>query len=333
MNLTLQAPYWLLLLPLPWLIYRLVPAFSTRQSAIKVPFFDSLLSALDIQPTQGATVLQPARWQRFNLLLAWLLTCLALSDPLYLAPPQLREQAGRDLMVVVDLSGSMETPDFTTATGQHLSRLAAVKAVLHDFAAKRAGDRLGLILFADAAFVQSPFTADHAAWLALLDEAQVPMAGQNTHLGDAMGLAVKLLSEPDQAERRDKLAIILTDGNDTDSLVPPKEAARLAKARGVRFHLVAMGDPHTTGEQALDLNTLQAVAETTGGQLFVAMDQQALAQAYDSINALEPKVYQSERYQPKYPLFPYLMMAVLLMHLLAFSLARWQRQRRRSHAG
>ena len=149
--------------------------------------------------------------------------------------------------------------------------------MLHDFAAKRAGDRLGLILFADAAFVQSPFTADHAAWLALLDEAQVPMAGQNTHLGDAMGLAVKLLSEPDQAERRDKLAIILTDGNDTDSLVPPKEAARLAKARGVRFHLVAMGDPHTTGEQALDLNTLQAVAETTGGQLFVAMDQQALA--------------------------------------------------------
>ncbi|HDZ8897692.1 TPA: VWA domain-containing protein [Aeromonas dhakensis] len=335
MNIEFAAPLWLLILPLPWLVHWLAPAFTTKQNAIKVPFFDSLLSVLDIVPAKGASILQPTLWQRVSLGVSWTLVCLALANPLWLAPVQQRDQSGRDLMIVVDLSGSMQTLDVASSDGKPISRLQAVKKVLRDFAAQRKGDRLGLILFADAAFVQSPFTADLDAWLALLDEAEVPMAGQNTHLGDAMGLAVKLLTDhpAPPVQPRDKLAIVLTDGNDTDSMLPPSEAARLAKAKGVRLHLVAMGDPKTTGKDALDLPALQEMASGTGGELFVAMDQQSLAKAYDSINTLEPRIYQSERYQPKIPLYPYLMMVVLGINLLAFQLARWQRRKESRHAG
>ena len=329
-SLTLSYPWWLLILPAPWVVYRFVPAYSTKQSAIKVPFFHTLLTILGENPKQGATQLTATWWQRSFLVLTWCCLVLALAKPTVLGAPQVREKLGRDVMVAVDLSGSMAEMDFLDDKGNAISRLDAVKQVLTDFAATRQGDRLGLILFGDAAYLQTPFTADHQAWLQLLLQTEVAMAGQSTHLGDAIGLAIKVFSDSQQSKDKQKVLLLLTDGNDTGSFVEPKDAALVAAAKDVRIHVVAMGDPATVGEQAMDMQTIEDIATTSGGRSFQALDQQALQQAYQIIGELEPQIYQSNFYRPKQSLHSYLIMLVVTMYLVAFLVATLQYRTRNS---
>ncbi|MCJ7975768.1 VWA domain-containing protein [Aeromonas veronii] len=327
--------FWLL--PLPLLVFRLIPAYRTRQSAIKVPFFDLLIDLLDEPPREGATQLTASWWQRIALITVWLLTVVALAKPTIYGPPQVRERFGRDVMIVLDLSGSMAETDFSTDPGKSLSRLDAAKEVLKQFAATREGDRLGLILFGDAAFLQAPFTADLDTWQTLLQETDVAMAGQSTHLGDAIGLAIKVFNDSDRHEqldqnsaKREKVAIILTDGNDTGSFVSPRDAARIAAVNGVRLHTIAMGDPATVGEQALDLDTLQQLATLTGGQLFQALDEAQLTRAYQVIGELEPQRYESTRFQTRESLHHYLIAVSVVLYLTLFSLLTLRRYRLRT---
>jgi len=330
-GLELTAPWWLLLLPLPILIHFAVPAYRTKQSAIKVPFFDALVEAIGETPTEGASQLKPAWWQRATLMVSWVLVVIALSQPTVLGEAQLREQLGRDVMVVVDLSGSMAEQDFTSVQGAKVSRLEAAKQVLTEFVDTRQGDRLGLILFGDAAFVQTPFTADQDVWLALLNQTEVAMAGQSTHLGDAMGLAIKVFEQsreratPGEVER-EKVVIVLTDGNDTGSFVEPIDAAKVANAKGVRIHVIAMGDPQTVGESALDMETIHRIASESGGQAFEALNRDELANAYAAIGELEPQLYESTTYRPKLSVHHYMIALVVLMYLLAFSAATLARK-------
>ncbi len=334
-ELELAHPWFLLLLPLPLLIYWLAPSYQTVQPALKVPFFQTLAKALNQPPSKGAHQLRGRAWQTAIRLLAWLCVVVALAKPEVLGPPQVREEFGRDVMVVVDLSGSMAEADFTGSDGQKISRLTAVKQVLADFAKQREGDRLGLILFGDAAFVQTPFTADRSAWLTLLRQTDVAMAGQSTHLGDALGLAIKVFEretrrsvQPQTAKQ--KVAIVLTDGNDNGSFVEPLDAAKVAKAKGVRIHMIAMGDPQTVGEQALDMDTINQVAKQSGGRAFAALNRDELAAAYEAINQLEPKLYQSTTYRRNMSLHHYLLMFVVALHLIAFGLATLNQLRRPS---
>ncbi|MFM5554292.1 VWA domain-containing protein [Aeromonas veronii] len=327
--------FWLL--PLPLLVFRLIPAYRTRQSAIKVPFFDLLIDLLDEPPREGATQLTASWWQRIALITVWLLAVLALAKPTIYGPPQVRERFGRDVMIVLDLSGSMAETDFSPDPGKSLSRLDAAKEVLKQFAATRAGDRLGLILFGDAAFLQAPFTADLDTWQTLLQETDVAMAGQSTHLGDAIGLAIKVFNNSDRhgqldqnSAKREKVAIILTDGNDTGSFVSPRDAARVAAVNGVRLHTIAMGDPATVGEQALDLDTLQQLATLTGGQLFQALDEAQLTRAYQVIGELEPQRYESTRFQTRESLHHYLIAVSVVLYLTLFSLLTLRRYRLRT---
>ncbi|MFM5744533.1 VWA domain-containing protein [Aeromonas veronii] len=329
-------PHCFWLLPLPLLVFRLIPAYRTRQSAIKVPFFDLLIDLLDEPPREGATQLTASWWQRIALITVWLLAVLALAKPTIYGPPQVRERFGRDVMIVLDLSGSMAETDFSPDPGKSLSRLDAAKEVLKQFAATRKGDRLGLILFGDAAFLQAPFTADLDTWRTLLQETDVAMAGQSTHLGDAIGLAIKVFNNNDRhgqqdqnSAKREKVAIILTDGNDTGSFVSPRDAARVAAVNGVRLHTIAMGDPATVGEQALDLDTLQQLATLTGGQLFQALDQAQLTRAYQVIGELEPQRYESTRFQTRESLHHYLIAASVGLYLGLFSLLTLRRYRLR----
>ncbi len=329
-------PYCFWLLPLPLLVFRLIPAYRTRQSAIKVPFFTLLIELLDEPPQEGATQLTPSWWQRVALITVWLLAVVALAKPTIYGPPQVRERFGRDVMIVLDLSGSMAETDFSPDPGKPISRLDAAKGVLEQFAATREGDRLGLILFGDAAFIQAPFTADLDTWQALLQETDVAMAGQSTHLGDAIGLAIKVFRQSDRnepnaqmASKREKVVIILTDGNDTGSFVSPRDAARVAAVNGVRLHTIAMGDPATVGEQALDLDTLQQLATLTGGQLFQALDQAQLTRAYQVIGELEPQRYESTRFQTRESLHHYLIAACVGLYLGLFSLLTLRRYRLR----
>lgn len=322
LNIELAHPWWLIILPLPFIIYWFIPAYQTRQTALKVPFFQPLLEALGETPTEGASILRPTWWQHLMISFSWLCIVFALTQPTLLGAPQTREASGRDLMIMVDLSGSMNAQDFTTQDGKKIDRLTAVKQVLSEFIAQREGDRFGLILFGDSAFVQAPFTADHKAWLELLDEAQTGMAGQSTHLGDAIGLGVKTLEDNSiDTPDKQKLAIVLTDGNDTDSYVAPVDAAKVAQAKGVKIHIIAMGDPATQGEEAMDMDMINDIAKQTGGKAFQALDRDALEAAYQTINELEPSLYQSTTYRPKISLHYYLMALLVFVHLLVYSFA------------
>ncbi len=322
-NIEFAYPLWLLILPLPLIIYWLLPSYKTIQPALKVPFFNRLIKALGEIPTKGAHQLQRAFWQQSTRWIAWIIIVLALAKPMVLGPPQLRQEFGRDVMVAVDLSGSMAEQDFTAQDGSKITRLDAVKQVLADFSAQRKGDRLGLILFGDAAFIQTPFTADQQAWLTLLQQTEVAMAGQSTHLGDAIGLAIKVFSQTQDAaaQQREQVVIVLTDGNDTGSFVQPMDAAKVAASKGVRIHVIAMGDPATVGEQALDMDTIKAIAQLSGGQAFQALNRADLAAASEAINKLEPQLYNSTSYRNKQSLHAYLLMLLVVMHLISFALA------------
>ncbi|PSV04146.1 aerotolerance regulator BatA [Photobacterium leiognathi subsp. mandapamensis] len=319
-DIELVHPLWLLLLPLPLLIHYFLPGYKTKQKAIKVPYLSQLIEGLDLNTQDDTSLLKPSRWQKLLLCIAWCFMVFALTKPTILGEPQTREKIGRDVMVVVDLSGSMAEKDFKALDGKSISRLDAVKKVLAEFSQHRKGDRLGLILFGDAAFVQTPFTSDHQVWLSLLNETQVGMAGQSTYLGDAIGLTIKrfeLHADKDNAPR-EKVAIVLTDGNDTNSVVPPLEAAKIAKAKGVRIHMIAVGDPLTVGEQALDMDIIDKVASLSGGKAFTALNRDELVDVYNAINKLEPQRYQSTTYRPKQSIHHYVIISLLVIYLLMF---------------
>jgi Ca-activated chloride channel homolog len=188
--LTLAYPWLFCLLPLPLLLRLLLPGYRHDKAGVVVPFLDRLAALTGRQPSRGAVVAR-ARWtQQVLLWVVWLCMLAALARPQWLEPPVTKTVPTRDLLLAVDLSGSMETRDFTDASVAQVDRLTAVKQVLDDFLARRTGDRVGLIFFGSAAFVQAPFTDDLDALRALLDKAQVRMAGPKTALGDAIGLAL-----------------------------------------------------------------------------------------------------------------------------------------------
>jgi Ca-activated chloride channel family protein len=322
--LTLALPWCFLLLPLPWLLRRLLPEYKEPRLAVRVPFVERLASLSGQSPQDEATVVRRSRKQWVLLLIAWCLLVCALTRPQWLEPPVTRELPMRDLLLAVDLSGSMSTADFTDSSGQVVDRLTAAKQVLSDFLARREGDRVGLILFGSVGFVQAPFTADLNVVGELLDEAQVGMLGPRTMLGDAMGLAITLF---DRSDSDNRVMIVLTDGNDTGSLVPPERAAEIARDKGVVVHTVAIGDPTAVGEQALDEATLTQVAELTGGGFYRATDRAQMETIYAQLDALNPRIVEEQSYRPQRELFHWPLGALLI---LAFGVSGWQAQRSRT---
>jgi Ca-activated chloride channel family protein len=250
---------------------------------------------------------------------------LAAAKPEWVGEPVEQSRSARDLMVAVDLSGSMQATDFATPEGEQINRLEAVKRVLTELAAERGGDRLGLIVFGSAPYLQAPFTEDHETWRTLLLETEIGMAGQSTVFGDAIGLAIHLFAKSDTENR---VLMILTDGNDTGSKVPPVEAAKVARSRDIRIHTVAMGDPTSVGEEELDVETLKRVAELTGGAYFQAMDREQLQRAYAAIAALEPEEYESISFRPRHSLHHIPVALVMLYYGIYHVLAGWAASRR-----
>ncbi|MFT5483122.1 MAG: Ca-activated chloride channel family protein [Halieaceae bacterium] len=289
-------PWMFVLLILPLLVARFVPPYREQQDSIRVPFFRQLVTLSGEEPQRGAVELQRTRWQRALMPLAWLLVITAMAKPEWIAEPIVREKSARDVMVAVDLSGSMAATDFVNDSGQQVDRLTALKQVLVDFLAQRGRDRLGLILFGDSPYLQVPFTEDHDTWLTMLNESEIGMAGQSTVLGDAIGLAIKLF---EASETENRVLVILTDGNDTGSRVPPVDAAKVAAAKGLKIYTVAIGDPATQGEEALDLEVLTRMSEITGGQYYVALNREELQAAWAAIAAHEPALFQTISYRPR----------------------------------
>ncbi|EGG28934.1 BatA [Aequoribacter fuscus] len=301
----------------PLLIRWLAPAHRESSDSLQVPYFQRLVDLSGETPRSGASVRRRLVIQAVASLIGWCLLVLALARPVWVGEPIKIEKTARDLMLAVDISGSMEATDFVDATGKQTDRLSAAKQVLKQFVAGREGDRLGLIVFGSAAYLQAPFTDDRETWLALLDESIVNMAGPSTALGDAIGLSIAHFRE---SKTKNRVLIVLTDGNDTGSKVPPLDAAQVAKAEGVTIYTVAVGDPETVGEEALDLEVLDSIAQTTGGVSFNAADLKALQETYQRIDELEPASYDSLSYRPRTSLFHIPLMAFALLYVIAMPL-------------
>lgn len=328
-----ELPLAFLLLPLPAVIYLLLPDYRDRGESVRAPFFQRLVALTGRKPTRGDVVILKRSLQRFAVVTCWILVVTALADPRWVGEPITRETSARDLLLVVDLSGSMEARDFVRRMGsddERITRLAAVKLVVGDFIARRKNDRVGLAVFGNAAFPQAPFTEDHDAVLALLQELEARMAGPRTMIGDALGLAIRLFQESDTPN---KVAILLTDGNDTGSRMPVARAAQIAADNGITVHTIAMGDPATVGEEALDLPVLENIAETTGGQFFLALDTDELEGVYAELDRLEPALVETLSYQPSRTLFHYpLGASAILTMLLAWIMLSRNPAKHRYHA-
>ncbi|ARN75761.1 vWA domain-containing protein [Oceanicoccus sagamiensis] len=305
------------LLLLPLAVGLLLPAHKQSQDSLQVPYFDLLVKISGEKPASGATIMRRKRVQLVLLWLAWLCLVTAAAKPEWVGQPVQIDKSARDLMIAADLSGSMEVKDFTTSAGEKINRLDAVKRVLAEFAQRRAGDRLGLIVFGDAAYLQAPFTSDKETWLTLLSETEIAMAGPSTMMGDAIGLAISSFKGSDT---KNKVLIVLTDGNDTGSRVPPVDAARVAKAHEVKIYTIAIGDPETVGEDAMDIDTLKEISNITGGAYFEALDRSALEDAYRQIEAMEPELYESLSFRPRQSIFHYPLAAIAILYAVSLPL-------------
>ena len=309
------APLAFLLLPLPLLVWWLAPAHRERVRAVRVPFFQRLVEAMGVTPGAGAVVLARHWWQWLLGALAWSLIVTALARPEYQGDAVTLQKPARDLILAVDISGSMEQADFATGNGDNIERLAGVKSVLEPFLKGREGERVALIVFGSKAFVQAPLTTDLDTVLELMQQTDVGMAGPQTALGDAIGLAIRQF-ETSEVEQR--LLILLSDGSDTASSMSPVNAAAIAAQRQVKILTIGVGDPQSEDkENRVDVDTLQAIARRTGGQFFFANDENALAAVYEQIDALAPKMVDSETYRPRHSLAHWPLGLALLLGLFS----------------
>ncbi len=317
-------PWMLALLPLPLMIRALLRPLPAQQSALRAPFFKQWRELSRQQSAHRS----PLRWSSLlPLWLMWLGLVVAAARPVWVGDPVELPTSGRDLMLAVDISGSMRIDDMIVGQ-QQVSRLAAVKAVGSDFIAHRQGDRLGLILFGSQAYVQSPLSFDTTTVEEFLQEAQIGFAGQETAIGDAIGLAVKRLKER-PAESR--VLILLSDGQDTASSIQPRAAARLASELGIRIYTIGIGADQMTvpglfgssfgsrqvnPSAELDEATLSAIADSTRGRYFRARDPQELAQIYQLLNTLEPVEQEADTYRPRQSLSHWPLALALLLSLM-----------------
>ena len=301
-------PWLLLLLPCGWLAHRYLPDYRERQRALRVPFFNALSQAIGQTPkAQG--IRRNIAQLGLNAVV-WGLLVLGAARPVWIEKPVEHAQATRDLMLAIDISQSMETRDYTQADGSKVDRLSAVRQVVQGFIAQRKDDRLGLIVFGSGAFTQAPLTLDHASLSLLLDQVGIGMAGPNTAVGDAIGLTIRLL---EKTAEKDKVLILLTDGNDTSSVVEPLHAAKMAADAGIVVHTIGIGDPGASGESKVDLESLQKIALRTGGRFFRAEDSQELQQVYRTLDQITPHQVNTLSHQPKRDLFWLPLGAALLL--------------------
>ena len=331
-------PWIFALLPLPWLMRILLPAADSGEPALKVSF----LGDLEQLARRRARANLPTWRQQAPFILLWLLLLLAAARPQWLGEPLPIAASGRDLLVAVDVSGSMDFPDMQWQ-GEDVSRLALVQHLLGDFLEQRDGDRVGLILFGSQAYLQAPLTFDRRTVRVWLDEARIGIAGKNTAIGDAIGLALKRLR---QRPAQSRVLILVTDGANNGGEIAPLTAARLAAEEGVKIYPIGIGaDPEQSGSlgflgvnPSLDLDepALKEIAEATGGRYFRARDGAELEAIRQTLDQLEPVNQQPTQARPAQALYSWPLAAALLMSLLLVVRERWphnplQRLLSRSH--
>ncbi|MDN3612562.1 vWA domain-containing protein [Vibrio ostreicida] len=285
--------FWLL--PLPILMYFVLPA-AKQSSPVYLPSLP--------QSTVGTA---PKNLLAKSLAaLMWVSLIAAFARPVWYGDPVTVQPKHRDLMLVVDLSDSMRREDMQF-NGDYIDRLSAVKQVLSDFISQRRGDRLGLVLFADHAYLQTPLTLDRKTVEAQLKQVVLRLVGTRTAIGEGIGLATKTFIDSDAPQR---VMILLSDGTNTAGVLDPLEAAKIAKKYNAIIYTVGVGagemmvkeffmSRKVNTAEDLDEKTLIAIAKMTGGQYFRARNSQELATIYDTINQLEPVSQATQTWRPQ----------------------------------
>jgi Ca-activated chloride channel family protein len=334
----LAWPWLLLALPLPWFAARVLsPARRVEHAALRVPYAQQMVVLREAGATSGRL-----RLRRWLPLLAWAFLCVAAARPQQLGDLQQPPRSGRDLMLAVDLSGSMQEQDMRIGD-QVVDRLTAIKAVLDDFLTRRNGDRVGLIVFGTRAYAITPLTFDRDSVRQQLADSVAGLAGQETAIGDAIALAVKRLrAQPSQSRAspstNSRVLILLTDGVSNAGAITPLKAAEIAAHEHVRIHTIGFGGGENQADPAslfglalsmpgmgddVDEQTLAAIAKTTGGRYFRARDTNELAGIYDELDRIEPAARLGHVQRPCVELYPWPLAASVLIGL--FALLPWRR--------
>lgn len=328
-------PWLLLLAPLP-LVMAFIPAKKRIEAALRVPFYQHA-SQLEQHSKLGINK-RPAKL--LALWLIWICCLFAATNPQWVGEPTSMPSSGRDLLMAVDISGSMEQTDMAIA-GRRVTRLMAVKKVIGDFVVRRNSDRMGLILFGAQAYLQAPLTYDRKTVNQLLQEAQIGFAGRETAIGDAIGLAVKRLRDRPDASR---VLVLLTDGANTAGQLSPDKATELAQQAKIKIYTIAFGAesmevPGIFGSRTvnpsrdLDEPTMVNIAEKTGGKYFRARNLEELDNIHRELDRLEPIEMETETFRPVQTLFYWPLAIAFLLSLLLACQHIWQgRAARVEHA-
>jgi len=312
--LNLHWPWAFLVLPLPFLFWKFLPAARQQQaSALRIPFFTAVQSLSDTLPHKKSL------FMLLFISLIWGLLVLSASRRVWLGDPVPIRHNGRDLLLAIDLSGSMEQNDFQH-NGQSLTRLDVVKATASRFIQDRQGDRIGLILFGERPYTQTPLTFDHTSVVRLLGESEIGLAGKSTAIGDAIGLAIKRMQKlskvpaDDTLPHHNQVLILLTDGANTAGELDPLMAAKLAKTHQLKIYTIGLcadkmlshsvfGSRVINPSKDLDEDMLKKIANITGVLYFRARDTHALATIYQQLDQLEPSLRGEAFFRPIQSLF------------------------------
>jgi len=326
-------PWVLLALLLPLSLRFLLPKSTTKNyqtAALKIPHFKALqqnFAGLQMSHPSGSKI-------KYLWLVIWCLLVTSGAGIHLLGKPIAIAQSGRDLMMAIDLSGSMETADMVI-NDKPLSRIALVKKVANRFIERRTGDRLGLILFGSRPYLQTPLTFDLKTVQQMLEDGTVGIAGPQTAIGDAIGLAVKQLMD---YPKDSKALILLTDGANNTGEIPPEKAAELAKDQHIKIYTIGLGASKMTvntffgprvvnPSQDLDIKALQEIAKLTGGAFFRAEDAKDLENIYQKIDQLEPVKSDKVTVRPITPLYPWSLGLAMLLSFCTILL--WLRLNKR----
>lgn len=312
----LATPWALLLIPVPLFLWYLLPRAKVKlPAALKVPFFEAMAGIVEQENR-----LISAKTLLLIPVLVWVLLVIALSGPRWVGEPKPVAREGYNIMMVLDLSGSMEITDMLLH-GRPVSRLLVVKRAAEQFVEDRVGDRIGLILFGTRAYLQTPLTYDRHSVLMRIDDATAGLAGKTTSIGDAVGLAVKRLQD---VPSKGRVIILLTDGANNSGVLAPLKAAELAKQDGIKIYTIGLGseaDPRAlTGDffaptlsAELDEKTLEKMAKMTGGRYFRATDPESLQSIYQTINQLETVKQEQATVRPQKEYYPWFVAFALLL--------------------
>ena len=317
-NLELAWWWMLFLLPLPLLAVRFLPP-AKQSTPIQIAY-------LPLEQSDRRPKFELGRWLAYAI---WLFLLIAAARPIWYGDPVTAHPKHRDLMLVVDLSNSMAEKDMLKGS-DYIDRLSAVKLVVSDFIDQREGDRIGLVLFADHAYLQTPLTFDHDTVKQQLNQAVLKLIGTKTAIGEGIGLATKTFIDSDAPQR---VMILLSDGTNTSGVLDPLRAADIAKKYKTTIYTVGIGAGEmevkdffftrtVNTAQDLDEKSLMAIADTTGGQYFRARNSDELATIYDTINHLQPISQASQTWRPQSEWFRYPLMVALLLSLLLIAVRR-----------